>query len=282
MRTSNAIFFLLLFLLTNCGQQEQQKVPTVLDTLHANTNWSDTTCFSQNKSLDEIPPHIDKLFEDFIFFFSENKQLQQERILFPLPIKYQKGDTLLYSNDWTHQNIFQDIEYYTIITERKKDFDIEFDTTLQTVNVECLHLKQQELQTFHFIKEQQKWFLTSIIHEGLEAEKPNTFISFFQTFANDSIFQLSHIQEPLMFVTFDPDDEFNILEANINAEQWFAFGPMLPQTSLIHFNYGQTTSKKHTHKTVSIKGIGNSLYAILHFLPWKREWKLIKYENLSN
>ena len=48
---------------------------------------------------------------------------------------------------------------------------------------------------------------------------------FYERFANDSVFQLSRLHEPLKFVTADPEDEFQILEttkahsfANLNGK----------------------------------------------------------------
>ena len=36
------------------------------------------------------------------------------------------------------------------------------------------------------------------------------FFEFYERFANDSVFQLSRLHEPLKFVTADPEDEFQI------------------------------------------------------------------------
>ena len=76
-------------------------------------------------------------------------------------------------------------------------------------------------------------------------------------FANDSVFQLSRLHEPLKFVTADPEDEFQILETTLEAGQWFAFQPVLPRENLTNVNYGQNENVHSNTKVIEMKGFGN-------------------------
>ena len=109
----------------------------------------------------------------------------------------------------------------------------------------------------------------------------NIFVEFFSHFAADSLFQSQRVQDPLAFVTSDPDDDFSILETSLDLNQWFAFKPALPADRLSNINYGQRNDDNSPTKILALKGIGNGFSNILYFKRKAGEWQLYKFEDTS-
>lgn len=271
----------ILLLITGCTPRNQKQ--------HVTKSFVDDTTMTQLDTLPEninllktFPPHIDILFEDFVFYYSENEDLQKARTIFPLLITTDGNDSLIHSSAWQHQRLFNETDLYTIVTEANENADIELDTTIHNVAIEFFQFQNSQKTTYHFKKEKGSWSMFKIEKQTNPVDRYPEFMLFFHKFSNDSSFQAIHIQRPLRFVTTDPDDEFNILEATIDLGQWFAFAPALSQSTFIHFNYGQRLTDKKTPKIVVLKGIGNSQNNIFHFHPYRKEWKLVQYEDYSN
>ena len=96
------------------------------------------------------------------------------------------------------------------------------------------------------------------------------------------MFQSQRITQPLEFVTTDPDDDFSILETTLELNQWYAFMPPIPKDKLTNINYGQDESNNSRYKILAIKGIGNGFSNTLYFQRYGSEWKLYKFEDLSD
>ena len=114
-----------------------------------------------------------------------------------------------------------------------------------------------------------------------ERNENEDFVEFFSHFAADSLFQSRRVQEPLAFVTSDPDDDFSILETSLDLNQWFAFKPALPTDRLSNINYGQRNDDNSPTKILALKGIGNGFSNILYFRRKAGEWQLYKFEDTS-
>jgi hypothetical protein len=85
----------------------------------------------------------------------------------------------------------------------------------------------------------------------------------------------------LKFVTTDPNDEFSVINATIDVNQWFAFKPQLPKVQISNINYGQLDTNKSKSKIVALIGVGNGFSNILHFSKKDGKWKLYKFEDVS-
>ena len=130
-------------------------------------------------------------------------------------------------------------------------------------------------------------FLKNMIFSDMTAVMWNffyreDFFEFYERFANDSVFQLSRLHEPLKFVTADPEDEFQILETTLEAGQWFAFQPVLPRENLTNVNYGQNENVHSNTKVIEMKGFGNGFNNTLYFERRHGLWKLMQFEDLSD
>ena len=100
-------------------------------------------------------------------------------------------------------------------------------------------------------------------------------------FGDGGVHVAARVQEPLAFVTSDPDDDFSILETSLDLNQWFAFKPALPTDRLSNINYGQRNDDNSPTKILALKGIGNGFSNILYFRRKAGEWQLYKFEDTS-
>lgn len=108
------------------------------------------------------------------------------------------------------------------------------------------------------------------------------FLTFYEHFASDSIFQRERLHHPLLFVTADPEDEFQILETTLDIGQWFAFRPPMMKEKLTNVRYGQTETLTSDTKVVEFKGFGNGFSNVMYFERRHGIWKLMKFEDLSD
>ena len=207
--------------------------------------------------------------------------LQRQRVKFPLP--YYKGDekTNIEERNWKHDDLFTKQHYYTLLFDKEEDMDLVGDTSLTSVQVEWIFVKTRMVKKYYFERIKGAWILEAINLRPVERNENEDFVEFFSHFAADSLFQSRRVQEPLAFVTSDPDDDFSILETSLDLNQWFAFKPALPTDRLSNINYGQRNDDNSPTKILALKGIGNGFSNILYFRRKAGEWQLYKFEDTS-
>lgn len=137
------------------------------------------------------------------------------------------------------------------------------------------------MKRYYFERIKGAWILEAINLRPIEKNDNEDFVEFFSRFASDSLFQSQRVQNPLAFVTSDPDDDFSILETTIDRNQWFAFKPVLPTDRLSNINYGQRNDDNSSTKILALKGIGNGFSNLLYFRRKGGEWELYKFEDTS-
>ncbi|MDR0939158.1 MAG: DUF4348 domain-containing protein [Mediterranea sp.] len=228
-----------------------------------------------------VPTRADESFDDFIYNFASDDALQRQRVKFPLP--YYEGDLKrdIGREEWKHDSLFIQQPYYTLLFDKEADMDVVPDSTLTSVQVEWIYVKRRMVKRYYFERVRGAWILEAINRRAIEADDNEDFVEFFQRFASDSLFQRQRVRDPLEFVTIDPDDEFSVLNATINVDQWFAFHPTLPTDSLSNINYGQANDDHSRAKILALKGIGNGFSNILHFRLHAGKWELYKFEDTS-
>lgn len=274
--------FLLLALLISCGNRKTKT--TLFSTL---TEMADSTgrrvdTLQQTGGKEELKPmNADEPFDDFIFNYASDDVLQKQRTLFPLP--YYEGDTpfKIEKESWKHDYLFTKQAYYTLLFDREEDMDMVGDTTLNSVQVEWIYLKNSMVKKYYFQRNRGIWMLEAINLRHIEEAEAEDFVSFYARFATDSLYQSRHIRDPLQFVTIDPDDEFSILETTLDVNQWYAFRPVLPVDKLSNINYGQKNEDLSNTKILKVNGIGNGYSNIFYFRKRKGGWELYKYEDTS-
>ena len=231
-------------------------------------------------------PNVDGIFDDFFSLFLVDESLRDERIDFPL--QYQNRisghDTVFMSEEWkNHALLPMEVEIYTSIYEKETDMMLEGDTTLRSVFVEYILMEQNKVFTLHFSKNTDEWRLVRVVENELGKYVHGDFISFYHQFVTDSVYQSLHVQDPLVFITSDPEDDFNVLEATIGREQWFAFRPALPIGKLVNINYtARASAVVSRSRILQLKNISTGSITNLYFRLRSGEWKLVRLEDTSN
>lgn len=165
--------------------------------------------------------------------------------------------------------------------DNERDMEIDKDTTINKVEIEWTYMAKHLTKQYNFERLQGRWMLTYVKKFETEQTKEENFTDFFYKFANDSVYQREHIQEPLKFITTDPDDDFSVLETTMEVDQWFVFRPLLPTKTLTNIDYGQKSKNSRT-KILSLKGIGNGFNNTLYFKKHGQDWKLVAFEDMSD
>ena len=232
----------------------------------------------------EIPAAADESFADFLYNFALDEKLQLRRIVFPLSYYMDNRKGTILKEEWKHDPLFSQQEYYSMLYDNLDDAALEKDTASTSVRIEWIDLKTQKMKRYYFEQLYGWWKLEAIDDALMPKEEVGheDFFVFNNRFANDSLFQSERVIDPLPFVAPDPEDEFQILETTIGKEQWFAFQPKLPNEFLTNINYGQRLDRKSRTRIIELRGFGNGFSNILHFKCRNGEWMLIRFEDLSN
>ncbi len=224
-------------------------------------------------SEEPMPYSADELFDDFIFNFAANSKLQKERILFPLKIIEGENIQEVDSSEWQMDYFFMEQGYYTLIFDEVDQLDIVKDTSINQTVVEKIFLKKENMKKYVFERLSGRWMLVEIDVDVPYDENNASFLTFYENFATDDDFQLSSLNDPVMFTGPDPDDDFSMMTGEIAPETWFAFAPDLPDDVLYNITYGQEYTEGDK-KVFVIRGIANGLEIELFFKRILGDWKL--------
>ena len=273
-----------LALFASCGNKRANLDPFASLTNEVDSALHRADTLHQSKpSEDPKPIEADESFDDFIYNFASDDELQQQRVKFPLA--YYNGDepSKIEKKYWKHDDLFTKQSYYTLLFDSEEDMDLVGDTALTSVQVEWIFIRTHMVKKYYFERVKGAWMLEAINLRPVEKGDTEDFVEFFGRFATDSLFQCRRVRQPLMFVTTDPDDDFSVLETTLDLNQWFAFKPTLPADRLSNINYGQKNTDNSSTKVLALKGIGNGLSNILYFKRKENsgEWELYKFEDVS-
>ena len=244
----------------------------------------DTLALEEVEEEPVVPASADESFADFLYNFALDEKLQLRRILFPLPYYTDNRKDSILKENWKHDPLFSQQEFYTMLYDHLDDAELEKDTASTSVRIEWIDLKGRKLKRYYFERLYGWWKLEAIDDATMPKEEngQEDFYEFYERFANDSLFQAERVVDPLPFVAPDPDDDFNILETTIQKEQWFAFQPKLPGEFLTNVNYGQRLDGNSRTRVIELRGFGNGFSNTLYFRCRNGEWKLTRFEDLSN
>ena len=231
-----------------------------------------------------IPVTVDESFADFFYNFASDEKFQRSRILFPMPYYEGKEVKRISREAWKFDPLFSRQDAYTILFDKAEEMEMEKDTSLHSVQVEWIYLKEKRVKRYYFERKKDAWFLEAINWEKLAHGEGSEedFLTFYEHFASDSIFQRERLHHPLLFVTADPEDEFQILETTLDIGQWFAFRPPMMKEKLTNVRYGQTETLTSDTKVVEFKGFGDGFSNVMYFERRHGIWKLMKFEDLSD
>lgn len=221
----------------------------------------------------QMPKAADELFDDFIFNFAANHKLQLKRIKFPL--KLVAGDEVSYLKkpEWKMEHFFMEQGYYTLILDNAKQLRSVKDTSINNVVVEKIYLNKDKIKRYVFERLKGQWMLTSIVKTPISQNVEASFLCFYQHFVSDSTFQVSSLNDPVMFTGPDPDDDFSTMSGEIMPETWPAFAPELPSGLIYNIIYGQKRTGGNK-KIFMLRGISNGQEMQLTFNRIGGKWKL--------
>lgn len=287
MKKIGNLFFLVLFLAAcdtgKSGSQDDKKQDEMSDSTYSAD--SDAELSAENEIPDDdglTYKNVDEFFGDFIFSFVQDRHLQKQRVLFPLKHVRETagGQTVsaIEKNSWKHEPIFISPEYYTVFFNNEDQMELENSTETKVVDIEKINLNKNTIKVFHFEKVKGLWMLCQERETQLDRSPLAGFLKFYRAFASDSLQQRNAIEDPLRFVTADPENDFGTIEGTLSVDQWFAFKPALPEGELTNVRYGQTY--KNPNEIVLVKrGISNGMLDILTFVKKNGRWKFVSYEN---
>ena len=276
----------LLGCLTSCGGGKKNT-----DAHEEQMEWADSIEAMADSLLVEeveeepvIPVAADESFADFLYNFALDERLQLRRILFPLPYYMDNQKDSIMKEDWVHDPLFSQQEFYTMLYDNLDDAELEKDTASTSVRIEWIDLNAMKMKRYYFERLYGWWKLEAIDDASLPKEETGqeNFYEFYKRFANDSLFQAERVADPLPFVAPDPDDDFQILETTIQKAQWFTFQPKLPNEHLTNVNYGQRLNQDSRTRVIELRGFGNGFSNTLYFRCRNGEWRLTRFEDLSN
>ena len=223
-----------------------------------------------------MPRAADAMFDDFVFNFVANKQLQYERIVFPLRVTQIDGKTeLTEKSQWKMEHFFMRQGYYTLLFGNDRQMAHMKDTAVNEAVVEKILLQKNEVKDYYFQRIRGAWMMREVRVNPLESNTNASFLAFYKQFVTDSAFQVKSINETVEFIGPDPDDDFNMMEGVITPDTWEAFAPQLPETMLYNIIYGKA-EPEGDQKIFLMRGVANGLELELRFKKKGGRWMLTK------
>jgi hypothetical protein len=245
---------------------------------------ADTLEVEEVQEEQEVSTYAERVFADFLYNFATSEKFQLRRIVFPLPYYMDNKKDSIEKEEWVHDPLFSQQEFYTMLYDDLSDAELEKDTATTSVRIEWIDLKAKKMKRYYFERFYGWWKLEAIDDAMMTKDEggQEDFYEFYERFANDSLFQAERVADPLPFVVPDPDDEFQILETTIQKAQWFTFQPNLPTGHLTNINYGQRLDRNSQTRVIEMRGFGNGFSNTLYFRCRNGKWKLTRFEDLGN
>lgn len=222
-----------------------------------------------------VPVSVDELFDDFIFNFASNRQLQMERIVFPLTINSGTRKDTVERENWQMEHFFMNEGEYTLLFDSQEQMEQMKDTKLNEAIVEKIFLEEEFIRQYLFSRNDGKWMLREVRNQTLPRNPNASFIDFYHHFVTDSAFQRESLSDEIDFVGPDPDNDFSQMEGVITPDFWDAFAPELPQRMLFNVVYGPQDSTAN-EKIFLLRGIANGQELELTFRRENNRWRLTK------
>jgi hypothetical protein len=228
---------------------------------------------------EEPPAAVDELFDDFFYNFIDDSRFQGQRIAFPLSCKEGGDEEKLTKQEWSQYDHFKNQELLSVIYEREQDYELSKDTSMQSVAVEWIGLRDDAVQNYRFNRLEGKWMLTEIDKRRRSEMPTGEFLDFYARFVNDSVFQRSALADPVKVILTSEYGEEEPEEEHVNPDEWFEMSESmpLPKDALVNVNYGQASISQNK-KILLIQGLGNGMQMKFKFNKQGDDWKLMEIE----
>ena len=222
-----------------------------------------------------MPKAADELFDDFIFNFAASKKVQLSRIHFPLQVLKGEQKEVMQKNEWTTDHFFMQQGYYTLIFNNEKQKELCNDTSVNLVTIERIYLKKKFIKQYVFERVKGLWMMQRVQLTDIDDSQNASFLTFYEKFATDSLFQVESLSPTVDFVGPDPDDDFAQMEGVITKDTWPAFAPELPSDMIYNMVYGNEPAEGNQRIFV-LRGIANGFEVQLTFKNSGGKWRLVK------
>lgn len=258
---------------TGCTEKKTEVADTIADTLSSDTIIEDTlkTVIEETP----MPKSADELFDDFIFNFAGNKNVQQQRIQFPLTVNDNGVVTEIKRKEWTFDPFFMSQGFYTLVMSSADEIETSKDTKVGHVVIEKVLQSAASVRQHIFNRVNGLWMLQSVSNVPLTSHPNGEFYSFYSKFMNDSTYRMEHMAENVEFSGPDPDDDFMRMEGFIMPEQVSMFAPELPRGQIYNIIYGDVVPQGNDRILV-IRGIANGFEIELTFSKTDSGYALVK------
>lgn len=222
---------------------------------------------------------VDELFDDFLYSYVHDKELQHKRTKFPLKERLSDGSTRTVSEDMWHDVFeFMDKDYTTTIYNNAQEKVVNEDMALTQASLEKIDLVNQMLTSYDFVKEDGKWILSSVRNLGFNESDLSDFLNFYTIFSRDTAFRKKSLARSIRISMTDPENETQMIEGFITRDQWTTVDGGMPEGIITNIRYGQ--KYKRARKILMEKiSMGNGMSETFFFSKNGRNWELVGYEN---
>ena len=225
-----------------------------------------------------MPQAADELFDDFLFNFAANRNLQMERVAYPLTTIRNGDTTFVDKGGWKMERFFMRQDFYTVLFDNEQQMELVRDTSVSEATVEKIYFNTGAVMQYQFKRVKGAWMLLEIKTEPIAANHNASFLEFYHQFVTDSLFQTESIGQTVQFVGPDPDDDFARMEGILTPDTWPAFAPELPDRMIYNVVYGKAT-RDSKQKIFVMRGIANGLEVEMTFRCEDDRWQLVKLTN---
>lgn len=223
---------------------------------------------------------LDTSFDDFLFAFTHSDRLRSKRIVWPLAFTDVDGETRKISSlNFSSEFRFLKGDFYTVMYGDRKQVEMQkSDLQDSLVIVERIDLMEEDLRSYEFRLLSGKWMLTSMHDVIFHESDIYDFLTFYARFSSDTLYQETHVEQPLRVMVLDPDEDDTYIEGTINAEQWRSFCPDVPEGIISNIRYG-IQHYNSRQMILQKSGSSNGLQELFFFTKEDNEWHLTRYEN---
>lgn len=243
--------------------------------LHDKVLWT-TEELNKDKEYSE---RADELFDDFLYNYVHDVDLQKQRTVYPLKETLLTGKVVERTQRESCEDFsFMDGEYTTIIYNNEQEKSFNEDTALLQASLEKIDLVSRKITSYDFLRDCGKWNLVAIRNISFSNSDLCDFLSFYSKFSQDLKFQHKSIASSIHISMMDPDDYTQTIEGFITKEQCSAIISAIPSGVITNIRYGQ--QYKHTRRILIEKNsMGNGMSETFCFAKNGNRWGLVGYEN---
>lgn len=224
--------------------------------------------------LKELIESPDQSFLNFFDSFMWIEEFQRARTNFP--IQY---DGKTYSKEeWQYLPFTSKVPYEVVIfNDTLKYNDITLDKNRIVLSI--FDFDSEHIRNFTFENKEKRWFLSQM--KTIEANKhiDYEFIDFITQFSKDSLFQMEHIQFPLIEISLEEiDSDYEEIQRNISIADWRYIPILIGEKEIQLF----PNKDNKEYKTILYRGTDSGMTIIYEFRKIDSIWKLVRVLDYSN